>query len=293
VAGVLLVVFVFVQRARDDRAMLDLSLFRNPTFVALALIAMLANIVGPATVFLEANFVQNVLRLSPWETGLRFLPLTATILVFGAIAGLLTTRVPMRLLFFGSLALMAVGLGLTLLATEHSTWIALLPSMLVMGVAIGLFGPPRAAAAIGVTEPERAGMASGINETFQQVGVAIGIAAIGSVFENAVADRFAGSSVVGGIDAHAVGRVVASGAIDRAVSATPAAVHDAVRAVAERAFVGGLHVGVIALAVLSAVGALIGLFFVRNRDLHASALTGLLPELDESVPALSPASSAG
>lgn len=282
-AVVLLVVFFISQRMRGDRAMLDLSLFRNVTFVGLAAVALLANVAGPSSIFLEANFVQNVLHLTPWETGLRFLPLTVTILVFGAVAGMLTTTVPMRLLFFGSLVALAVGLTLIQGVTEHSSWTALLPSMIVMGIGMGLFNPPRAAAAIGVTEPARAGMASGINETFQQVGVAVGIAAVGSVFENSVANRFAGTTVghtltSAGANAHTLGKAVASGAIDRVVNGTPQAVHSAVRAASESSFVGGLHLAFWLLAGISIVGAIVGLLFVRTRDLHASALTGIPPE---------------
>lgn len=291
-AVVLLVIFFISQRMRGDRAMLDLSLFRNVTFVGLAALALLANVAGPTSIFLEANFVQNVLHLTPWETGLRFLPLTVTILVFGALSGMLTATVPMRFVFFGSLVALAIGLSLIQGVTEHSSWTALLPSMIVMGIGMGLFNPPRAAAAIGVTEPARAGMASGINETFQQVGVAVGIAAIGSVFENSVANRFAGTAVghtlaSAGANVHALGKAVASGAIGNVVHATPPAVHDAVLAAGQSSFVGGLHMAFWLLAGVSIVGAVVGLLFVRTRDLHASALTGIPPEdeTDESTDA--------
>jgi EmrB/QacA subfamily drug resistance transporter len=282
-AMALLVVFFVSQRSRGERAMLDLSLFRNVTFVGLSAVALLANVAGPASIFLEANFVQNVLHLTPWQTGLRFLPLTVTILVFGAVAGMLTTTLPMRFLFFGSLVALAVGLSLIQNVDQHSSWTALLPSMIVMGVGMGLFNPPRAAAAIGVTEPARAGMASGINETFQQVGVAIGIAAIGSVFENSVANRFSGTAVghtlaAAGADTHTLGKAVASGAIQRVVNGTPHAIQGAVRVAGETSFVGGLHLAIWVLAGVSVVGSVVGLLFVRTRDLHASALTGIPPE---------------
>ena len=59
-------------------------------------------------------------------------------------------------------------------------WTHLLPGLIVAGVGAGLVNVPLASTAVGVVEPARAGMASGINSTFRQVGIATGIAALGS-----------------------------------------------------------------------------------------------------------------
>jgi MFS family permease len=56
----------------------------------------------------------------------------------------------------------------------------------VSGFGAGLVNPPLASTAIGVVPPQRAGMASGINTTFRQIGIAAGIAALGSIFTSAM-----------------------------------------------------------------------------------------------------------
>ncbi|MGW4365728.1 MFS transporter [Nocardia takedensis] len=264
------VLFVATQRARPTRAMLDLSLFRNPTFVGLSAVVLLANMVGPTAIFLQANFVQNIWHLTPWETGLRFLPLTGTILVAGALAGSLITVIARRVLFFVSLVLLAAGLALTTLADQDSVWTVLLPSMILLGIGIGLFNPARATVAIEITEPGRAGMASGINETFQQVGAAVGIAALGTYFESDVAARFADSEASESLagDAHAAGETVSSGAIGDVIATVSPDRQEAVRAAAETAFVDGLHLTMWVLTGLSLAGAVIGLLFIRQRDLY-------------------------
>ena len=82
-----------------------------------------------------------------------------------------------------------------------STWTHLIPGMIVGGLGVGLVNPPLASTAVGVVPPQRAGMASGINSTFRQVGIATGIALLGTLFSNKVSRRGAGP---GGRGARAV-----------------------------------------------------------------------------------------
>ena len=70
--------------------------------------------------------------------------------------------------------------------TVHSSWLVLLPGFLVGGVGIGMVNAPLASTAVSTVRVERAGMASGINNTFRQVGIATGIAALGAIFQNQV-----------------------------------------------------------------------------------------------------------
>jgi EmrB/QacA subfamily drug resistance transporter len=265
-----LVVFGYVERARGPRAMFDLSLFGNRTFVGIALTALFANMAAIPAVFFEISAVQNLLHFSPWDTGIRFLPLTLTLFVFSALAGALTGRVSMRVLVFLACAFIAAGLALVVLADEHTAWTVLIPSMVVGGVGLGMFQPLRAATSIGVTEPERAGMASGINETFQQVGVAIGIAALGAFFSHRVAAAFGGSA--------ADSELVAAGQLDAVGKAGPGVLGDA-----RHAFVAGFHETMLVCAGFAVIAAVIGLLMIRGKDLHASALSAIPPEVDEAA----------
>ena len=88
----------------------------------------------------------------------------------------------MQVRFLIGPGLLLVGVGLLLMRglDASSTWTHLIPGMIVGGLAVGLVNPPLASTAVGVVEPQRAGMASGINSTFRQVGIATGIALLGS-----------------------------------------------------------------------------------------------------------------
>ena len=98
------------------------------------------------------------------------------------VAGRLSSRVPVRLLIGPGLIIIGVSLLLMRGLTVTSHWTHLLPAFLVGGVGVGLINPPLASTAIAVVPPRQAGMGSGINATFRQVGIATGIAALGSIF---------------------------------------------------------------------------------------------------------------
>ena len=65
----------------------------------------------------------------------------------------------------------------------------LLPGFVVSGIGIGTVNPVLASSAISVVPPQRSGMASGANNTFRQVGIATGIAGLGTVFQSQIESR--------------------------------------------------------------------------------------------------------
>jgi EmrB/QacA subfamily drug resistance transporter len=180
-AAVLLAAFV-VSQWREHRPMLDLRLFRKPAFTG-AQIAAFAISSGVFALFLYLTlYLQNVLGFSPLATGVRFLPITLLAFVCAPIAGKLSAQVPVRLLIGGGLGLCAIAALLMHGLTASSGWTALLPGFIVLGAGIGFVNAPLASAAVGVVRPQQAGVASGTNNTFRQVGIATGIAALGAIF---------------------------------------------------------------------------------------------------------------
>ncbi|GLW89712.1 MFS transporter [Actinokineospora globicatena] len=264
---VLLVVFAVVERRRGDAAMLDLGLFGNRTFLGLSLATLLSNATSLAAIFLEVSYLQNVLGYTALEAGLRLLPLTLVLFVVAAVTGGVVTKVAPGVLIGTSILLIAVGMGLIALVDPGDSWLSLLPSMVVMGVGMGMFNPPRSVVSVGVVAPEKAGMATGIGETFQQVGVAIGVAAFGALFQAKVIGAVAGSGLATGSAAtdREVGRAVAAGAGGDLGGGAEGA-----RAL----FVDSFGSVMVVCAVICAVGAAIAYTFIRGSDLHESATAG-------------------
>jgi EmrB/QacA subfamily drug resistance transporter len=283
VSAAAMLAFLTLARRRGQRAMFDPGMFRSPTFTGLSLVAFFANFGALPSIFIETNFMQSVLGSSAWQAGLRFLPLTLAMFLFGAITGMLTGKVPFRILMALACALVGAGLYLTRLAGAESGWTALIPALLATGAGFGVFNPTRAALAIGVVEPARAGVASGINETFQQVGAALGIATVGAYFENRVIATFtqSGSGRLLGAQDHAAGSAISAGAINATANAAGPSLAARVAADGRAAFTAGFHDAMVLSAGMLLLGAIIAILSLRTKDLHTTALTGIPPEAPE------------
>ncbi len=184
-SAVLLVVFIVVEQ-RMRQPMFDLGLFRLPTFSGAAVAAFGLSASIFSMLLYLVLYLQDVLGFSAFDTGLRLLVISGGIVLTTPIAGRLSARVPVRLLIGPGLMLVGVGLLLMRGLNADSSWTHLIPGLIISGAGVGMVNPPLASTAVGVVRPDRAGMASGINSTFRQVGIATGIALLGTLFSNKV-----------------------------------------------------------------------------------------------------------
>jgi EmrB/QacA subfamily drug resistance transporter len=265
-AAVLIVAFVIVE-ATIKQPMFDLSLFRKPTFTggAVAAFGMSASIF--ALLLYLVLYIQDVLQFSALQTGLRLLVLSGGILLTSTIAGRLTSHVPIRWLIGPGLLLVGTGLLLMRGLDASTEWTHLIPGFIISGAGVGLVNPPLASTAIGVVTPERAGMASGINSTFRQVGIATGIALLGTLFSSKVKDDvmslvantpFAkqGSQLATAIQSGSVG----------SLGKTPAQKAQ-LEQISASAFTSGLDRILLVAAILVLASGVIALLTIRNKDL--------------------------
>ena len=181
-AVLLLAIFVTIE-LRRDQPMLDLRLFRVPTFTGAQIVAFSIH-ASLFSMFLYITlYMQNVLGYSPLESGLRFLPVSVLSFLAAPLAGKLAERYSVKFFLAAGLALVGTGLVLMSGITPSDGWTTLLAGFILGGIGIGFINPPLATAAIGVVEPRRSGAASGINSTFRQVGTAVGIAGLGAILQ--------------------------------------------------------------------------------------------------------------
>jgi EmrB/QacA subfamily drug resistance transporter len=214
----LFVAFGLAER-RAPAPMLPLSLFRIPAFTGTAVVAFTQSVaIYPLLLFL-AIYLQNALELSATGAGLRLLPMTLLILLVAPISGKLTARVPLRVPLGAGLALFGVSLLLIHGVDTTDEWTHLLPGLVLGGVAVGTISPALAAAMVSVLPVERSGVASGINNTFRQLGIAVGIAGLGALFDHRVADTPGPQGLVNGLNM--VVMIAALVAITGAVIAWP------------------------------------------------------------------------
>lgn len=266
-SGVLLALFVVSQLLQRD-PMFDLALLRKPTFTGglVAAFGVSASVFSLLTY--QVIYLQNVLGYSAVGTGVRLLFLSGAAFVAAAIAGRLTENVPIKWLIGPGFLVLGVGLLLLLGIETGSSWTHLIPGLLVSGVAIGMINPPLASTAVSVVSPERAGMASGVNSTFRQVGIATGIAALGSIFSHQV-----GSGVTSGLrgtpiadQADRISGAITGGQVDRVVAAAPEPLRGTIADLATSTFVDALnHITTIA-AVTAFVAGVLCLALIRQKD---------------------------
>jgi EmrB/QacA subfamily drug resistance transporter len=269
IAGaVLLAAFVVIERRRSE-PMLDLRLFR-PAFLGASLAAIALSASLFALLLYITLYLQNVLGYSPFQAGLRFLPLTLLVLLVAPIAGRLSERAPVRILLGGGLGLVAAGLALMTNVTPSSGWTVLLPGFILAGAGSGLANPALASAAIGTVEEERAGVGSGVNNTARQVGIAAGIAALGAIFQSRVQSVLVSQLAHAGpqLSAHrgAIAEQATSGDPSHTMQSVPAPLRAQVADAFRTAFVSGFDRILWVAAAVSLAGAILALVLVRRRD---------------------------
>jgi EmrB/QacA subfamily drug resistance transporter len=263
-AAVLLVAFVVVER-RSAHPMFDLGLLRVPTFSGglIAAFAISASLFAMLTYLVL--YLQNVLGYSALQTGVRFLPLTGTIFVFAAIAGRLVDHVPTRWLIGPGFVFVGAGLLLMRGLQAGDDWTHLLPGFVVAGVGAGLVNVPLASTAVGVVEPARAGMASGINSTLRQVGIATGVAALGSILAGRVRTLFV-EQAPGVARVHQIADAVGNGHVAQTLHAAPPQVRERVAHAAEASFAGALNTILLIAGLIALAAAVATLVLIRARD---------------------------
>ncbi|MHB1808049.1 MAG: MFS transporter [Solirubrobacteraceae bacterium] len=279
-ALVLIVAFVVVERVQS-RPMLDLTLFKRPAFTGASIVAFAVSASIFAMFLYLTLYIQDVLRYSALEAGVRFLPISLLAFVVAPIAGKLSVKAPVRLLLGVGLLLVAGGLLAMRAVGPGSGWTVLIPGFILAGAGVGLINPPLASTAIGVVHHSRSGMASGINSTFRQVGIATGIAGLGAVFEHEVVKTTTSKLQAAG-QAHAVnaaahGRLSAllqSGEVTSLFRILSPAGRGALASAYRVGFTGAFDSVLLIAAGIAAVGGVLALALVRGRDFVASAGQG-------------------
>ncbi len=179
-AAAFLIAFVVIEQ-RSREPMLPLRLLGERRFAG-PQIAVFAIAASFFAIFLYLTlYLQTVLGMSPIETGLVYLPGTFLVFVVSGMTAQIGARYSSAKIASLGLGLIAIGLALMLLCGVDSSWTILLPGLLVTSIGTGLFNPTGSALALEALPDEQSGLASGANDTFRQTGVAVGIAALGTL----------------------------------------------------------------------------------------------------------------
>jgi EmrB/QacA subfamily drug resistance transporter len=233
VAGALLAGFIG-QELRVKEPLMPFSIFRIRTLSAANIAGLILGTVTFSMFLMLTLYMQQVLGYSPLKTGVAYLAVAATAIVWSTVAAQLVNRVGVKPVIVAGMAFLTAGLLFFTQVSVDGTYVNdLLPGFLLIAVGLGFSFVPISIAALAGVPSDEAGLASGLFNTSQQIGGALGIAALSAIATSTTTEELA------------------------AGTAQPQALVDGFQS----AFIWG--------GLVAAVGIVVGLVLVRRRDLEA------------------------
>ncbi|MFD6160837.1 MFS transporter [Nocardia sp. NPDC060256] len=182
VLGVVAVAVFAVVESRSAAPMFPLALLRNRDFGATLLGASGQTFAAFASTPLVSIWLQQQLRMTPLHAGLAMLPMAATAFLVAGVFGRLMHDAPPKWTIGAGLVLVGIGTGLLTLIDAGSSWPALIPGLVVIGAGIGINAPALVSVGMAAVPPHQGGTAAGAVNTARQLGLALGVAVLGTVF---------------------------------------------------------------------------------------------------------------
>jgi EmrB/QacA subfamily drug resistance transporter len=195
VSVVLMVAFLFNEE-RASHPLLPLSVFRLGTIVGANVVGFIVGAAIFAMFFLLALYMQQPqgLHYSAIRSGIGYLLIACTIIVSAGASQVLVGKMGVRNVLLIGLFLLTLSLLFFSRVSPHGTYLGdLAPGFVLGGVGLGFAFIPVTIAALQGISNDQAGLASGLINTSQQIGGAVGVALLATVF----ASRFADQSAAG------------------------------------------------------------------------------------------------
>jgi EmrB/QacA subfamily drug resistance transporter len=273
-----------------DHPMLNFSFFTNPRFSAASLAITLTFLAMFGSLFVFTQYLQFVLGYTPLQTGVRLLAFAIPMMVIAPLSAPLVDRVGTKLVVASGMALTTTGLLLLSLVHADSSYPSFAWRMVLMASGLALTMAPATESIMGSLPLAKAGVGSAVNDTTRQVGGALGVAVLGSVYTsiygNRVADALSGTTVPANVVAQAQQSV--GGALQAAASVGGDVGH-AIANAARSAFIDGFHASLRVGAVVTFIGVITTLVALparaRSRDAARQQLefTAEHPEFEPDV----------
>jgi EmrB/QacA subfamily drug resistance transporter len=255
--AVLGALFVMVER-RTENPMIDVALFKVPAFSAASGAVTVTFFALFGFIFLITQYMQFVRHFGTLSTGVRILPVAASIAVGSVIGAALAGRFGTRSLVVTGLTLFGAALAWIGVSSAGEPYLQIAAQMVAMGFGLGLTSTPATESILSVLPPAKAGIGSAVNDATREAGGALGVAVIGSVFSSVYVNRLSASplhNLPAGAFAAARSSVGAAQGVVAHVASGQAALSEAVTS----SFMSGLHVACAVAAVVCWAGAVAAL----------------------------------
>jgi EmrB/QacA subfamily drug resistance transporter len=262
--------------ARQPHPMLDVSLFANLRFTAASGAVTFAFFALFGFIFLITQYFQFVRGYSPFESGLRVIPVALSIAISSIIGPRLAVAFGNNRLVAGGLILMSSGFAWIAVADADMAYSQIIGQMILLGFGLGFTSAPATEAIMGAVPANKAGQGSAVNDATREVGGTLGVAVIGSVFASvysgALADKPGWSTVPTELLATAEDGIgLAFGVVQGIRETMTPTQSQSLTAGAIDSFMNGLHAGCAVAAVVTLLGAVLAAVFLPAQPHVASS----------------------
>jgi len=264
---------LFVRRQlRLPEPLIDVRLFGNRAFSGVVAANLLSVLGLSGLVFFLSQFFQLVHGYGPLKAGLAELPAAVTATVFGVLAGVAVRYWSSRAVLTTGLALVGVSMASLAFITPSTPYLPLGVALFLVGVGLGLAFTVASDVILASVPKDRAGAAAAVSETAYELGMALGIATLGSIVTSVYRGFVVPPGIPPAVASHA--RDSLSAAV-HAAETLPAGQSDALLTVAKDAFTTGLAIASGVGSVLMLIAAVAVWILLRPRLPGASEVAVL------------------
>jgi EmrB/QacA subfamily drug resistance transporter len=283
IAVIALTTFIAWER-RSDHPMLNLEFFKDPRFTAANISVTLVFFALFGSLFFLTQYLQFVLGYSALQAGYRVAPIALVLIVVSPITGRLVNRLGNKVLVAAGMGVVATGLWYLSTLTIGSGYGHVLISIMILGTGMALAMTPATESIMGSLPLAKAGVGSAMNDTTRQIGGALGVAILGSVFASAYTATL-GPLLIGLPASAATAAQSSVGAAIVVGDQVGGAAGIAFVTAAKSAFINAMDRGLAVGAAVALVGAVVALMWLpkRARDVEEIEVHAERPE---SVPPL-------
>jgi len=195
-AAVLLGIFAWWE-LRSSHAMLPLSFFRNMSFTGANLALTLVMFAMFGTLFFLSQYFQSVLGYTPFQAGVRVLPIALIAPPAAVMSAPLAQRIGTKMTVGLGILVASAGLFYVSQVSEIDTsYSTLLIGLCIQPLGLGLTMAPATNSIMGSIPVNKAGIGSAMNDTTRQIGGALGVAVLGAIMNSTYLSRIENSAVV-------------------------------------------------------------------------------------------------
>jgi EmrB/QacA subfamily drug resistance transporter len=250
----------------SSHPMLDVRFFENRRFTAASAAITMTFFALFGAMFLITQYLQTVLGYSALQAGIRMLPMACLMFCIAPLAPRLVERVGTKLVVGGGLMMAAAGMVVASQVPVEHGYPHLLVAMAMLSLGMGCIMAPATESIMGSLPRNKAGVGSAVNDTTRQVGGALGVAVIGSIFASfyrpAITERLGALDVPFFVVSTA--RDSVGGAL-QAASTLPPATENAVVTIAKTEFVNAFASALLVGSVIIAIAAVVVFAFLPAR----------------------------